>query len=407
MLLLGYPFSLMLSKKEKTTIAAISVGHFINDSYSNMLGPLLPLLMAKLGFSLGQAGFLGSLLVFSSSLTQPLYGYLGDRYVHRAFVIYGPLVTAVFMSLIGTAPGFFWLALFLLLGGVGIAAFHPQAAALVSSSGKDRQGFSMSIFVTSGSLGYAFGPTLATLFILRFGLEYSYLTAVPGIVIGLWLMRLVPKDLSSVKSHQQRKEGISLHQLWRPLLVLYLLVVIRSAVQFTLSQFLPLYYTQLGFSVKQGAFFLTLFLVSGGIGGFFGGHLADRFGGKKVMAASMLGTTPLLLAFLFLPGFWSVFALVLTGLFLLSTIPVNVVIAQQLAPHHSSTVSAMMMGFAWGAGGILVLPIAGLLAEWYGFTVTYAIISLLPLLGFLLTLRLPAGVGDRRAAEPVDLSEGF
>ncbi len=397
----------MLTKSQKTTIAAISAGHFVNDSYSNMLGPLLPLLMAKLGFSLSQAGFLGSLLVFSSSLTQPLYGYLGDRYVHRAFAVYGPLVTAVFMSMIGIAPGYYTLAVFLLLGGVGIAAFHPQAAALVSSAAKGRQGFSMSVFVTCGSLGYAFGPTLATLFILSFGLERSYLTAVPGILIGLWLMRLVPGNLSSVKSHQERAEGIQLRRLWRPLLVLYLLVVIRSAVQFTLSQFLPLYYTAQGYSVKQGAFFLTLFLVSGGVGGFFGGHLADRFGGRKVMAASMLGTTPLLLAFLFLPGLWSVIALVCTGLFLLSTIPVNVVIAQQLAPNHSSTVSAMMMGFAWGAGGILVLPLAGLLAENYGFTFTYAVLSVLPLLGFLLTLQLPSAVGSRPAPESVDLSEGF
>jgi FSR family fosmidomycin resistance protein-like MFS transporter len=242
----------MLSKNDKLTIAALSAGHFINDSYSNMLGPLLPLLMAKMGFSLGHAGLLGSLLVFSSSLTQPLFGYLGDRYVRRALAIYSPLVTALFMSMIGLAPIFAWLAVLLLLGGVGIASFHPQSAALVSAAGKDRKGTSMSIFITCGSLGYAIGPTLATLTVLYFGLEYSYLTAIPGIVVVFLLIRLVPTELSSVKTIQQRNDGPPLGSLWRPMAILYWLVVIRSAVQSGLSQFLPLYYGQKGFSIRQG-----------------------------------------------------------------------------------------------------------------------------------------------------------
>ncbi len=382
----------MFHKEDKKVIAALSIGHFVNDSYSNMLGPLLPLLMTKLDFSMSQAGILGSLLVFSSSLTQPIYGYLGDRYIHRAFAVFGPMLTALFLSMIGLAPSYGWLALLLLLGGVGIASFHPQGASLVSAAGREHKGLSMSIFVTSGSLGYAIGPTLATLTILYCGLEYSFVTALPGILVVFLLMRMVPSGLSSVKTAEQRQDGPSLRSMWKPLTILYLLVVIRSAVQSGLSQFLPLYYNQRGFSLREGAFFLTLFLVSGGIGGFFGGHLADRFGGKRVIVISMLATAPLLLGFLFLPGILSVFALMLTGLFLLSTIPINVVIAQQMAPHHSSTISAMMMGFAWGAGGIFFLPITGFLADHYGFTLTYALTAVLPLIGFLLSLSLPANL---------------
>jgi MFS transporter, FSR family, fosmidomycin resistance protein len=387
---MGYSQGSMFQKNDKKIIAALSLGHFVNDSYSNMLGPLLPLLMIKLDFSMSQAGFLGSLLVFSSSLTQPIYGYLGDRYVHRAFAVYGPLMTALFLSMIGLAPSYSWLAVLLMLGGIGIASFHPQGAAMVSAAGRDRKGLSMSIFVTSGSLGYAIGPTLATLTILYCGLEYSYITAVPGILVVLFLMRMVPVGLSSVKSAEQRQDGPSLRSMWKPLTILYLLVVIRSAVQSGLSQFLPLYYHQKGFSIREGAFFLTLFLVSGGIGGFFGGHFADRFGGKRVIVLSMLATSPLLLGFLFFPGALSIISLMLTGLFLLSTIPINVVIAQQMAPHHSSTISAMMMGFAWGAGGIFFLPVTGYLADHYGFTFTYALTAVLPLIGFLLSLSLPA-----------------
>ena len=46
----------MDTQRDKWTIAALSAGHFVNDSYSNLFSPLLPLLIDKLHFSLSQAG---------------------------------------------------------------------------------------------------------------------------------------------------------------------------------------------------------------------------------------------------------------------------------------------------------------------------------------------------------------
>ena len=100
------------------TLFSLSVGHFINDSYSNFLGPLLPLLIAKLKLTMAQAGWLAALLVLSSSFTQPLYGYISDRYSTRSFAVFSPLITAVFMSCLGLAPTFTTLSILLLLGGV-------------------------------------------------------------------------------------------------------------------------------------------------------------------------------------------------------------------------------------------------------------------------------------------------
>src|SRR5262245_63207261 len=99
--------------KDRLAILSLSVGHFINDAYSNFLGPLLPFLVAKLHFSIAEAGWLAAILVVSSSFAQPLYGYISDRYLKRAFVVFSPLVTAVFMSCLVLAHSFDLLAFLL------------------------------------------------------------------------------------------------------------------------------------------------------------------------------------------------------------------------------------------------------------------------------------------------------
>ena len=123
---------------------------------------MLPFLIAKLNLSIAEAGWLAAILVISSSFAQPLYGYISDRYLKRAFVVFSPLVTAVFMSCLGLANSYAMLALLLVCGGVGIASFHPQGAAMTALASRNRKGLGMSIFVTSGTIGYSLGPLLIT-----------------------------------------------------------------------------------------------------------------------------------------------------------------------------------------------------------------------------------------------------
>ena len=190
-----------LEKKDKLAIVSLSAGHFINDAYSNLLGPLLPLLMANLNLSITQAGWLGGILVFSSSFTQPLYGYISDRYLKRFFAVFSPLITAVFMSCIGLAPNFWVLAWLLACGGIGIASFHPQSAAMTSFASRNRRGLGMSIFVTSGTIGYSLGPIFITYAVEYFGLERSYLVMIPGIIVFLALYFLLPSLEHSSKDN--------------------------------------------------------------------------------------------------------------------------------------------------------------------------------------------------------------
>ena len=172
--------------------------------------------------------------------------------------------------------------------------------------------------------------------------------------------------------------------------ILYFLVFIRSIVQVTFTQLLPLYlHTQRGYSLASSSLNLSLYLGFGAVGGVVGGNLADRFGGRRVIIFSMIASVPFLALFVFSTGWLSTAALSLGGLILLFTNPVNVVMGQELAPTQAGTVSAMMMGFAWGTAGLLFIPLTGWISDLYSMQTAFIALVLFPLIGFFLALRLP------------------
>ncbi|HEV8130078.1 MAG TPA: MFS transporter, partial [Acidobacteriota bacterium] len=329
--------------KVHKSVLALAAGHFLIDNYSSMLGAFLPFLHERLNLSLAQAGILGGALVFSSSLMQPLYGYLADRFQSKIFAALAPGLAGVFIASLGLAPNFYALLVLLVLGGIGIAAFHPQGAAITSEVSQGDHGYQMSVFITGGMVGYALGPIFITGVIGLAGLHHSYWAALPGVVVTAYLLTYGPSP-KRVEAHARRARfSQQIRSKIKPLLLLYFLVVIRSAIQIVFVSFLPLYMTMRGLRAAPASQTLTLFLLAGGSAGFLGGILADRFGGKAIIALSMVGSLPFLLAFLWTRGPLSVLLCAAGGAFLLFTNAVNIVMAQKLVPEGASTVSALMM----------------------------------------------------------------
>ncbi len=368
----------------------LCLGHFAVDVYSGALGALQPLLVARHGITLTEVGILGGLMVFSSSVMQPAYGYLSDRFHTRLFVVAAPAVAGVFISALGLAPSYAWLLWLVLLGGSGVAAFHPQASSRAALGVTEGRAGAMAFFVSAGTLGYALGPVYFTLIAGRFGLSGSWAGAIPGLLLSALLFFALP---AAPRAASHRRPGFDwepLRAVWKPLALLYALVFLRSILQIVFGQFLPLYlHTARGYPVGEANFLMSAYLVSGAIGGFLGGHAADRWGARNVILFSMFASAPFLALFFFASGVWSVAGLLLGGFILLFTIPVNVVMAQQLVPSQAGTVSALMMGFAWGMAGMVFIPLVGYAADVFSLHGVLASLVVFPVIGFALTLKLP------------------
>ncbi len=384
------PLSNAVPRRVWFTLTLLCIGHFFIDVYSSALAAFQPYLANTMQLSLTQAGFLAGLYVFANSVTQPGFGYFSDKLHTRLFTTLAPAVAGLGISAIGVAPSYTGILLLSILGGMGIASFHPQASALSTRDIPENKSFWMAIFISSGTLGLALGPTFFAGVIERFGLTQSWLMAIPGVLVTILLLAYLPDAPAHETSTSKGFDIAPLRAVWKPLTILYFLVFLRSVVQISFTQFLPLYLTrERGFSPAQASQALSLYLACGAFGGFLGGNIANRFGGRTTILISMAGSVPFLIAFFFTSGALSLACLALGGLVLLFTIPVNVVMGQQLAPQQAGTVSALMMGFAWGMAGFLFIPMIGKISEYTGLHNALLSLCIFPVIGFFLTLSYP------------------
>jgi len=359
--------------------------HFMVDGYGNIYAPLLPLLIPKLHLTLTAAGTLTMLYQMAASVAQVGFGSLADRWRPRVLVMAGPVVAVTILSFVGVAPSMASLAAVLVLGGLGAAAFHPPAAALAHRLGGTSPGLAMSVHITGGTLGFSLGPLLFAPFAQHLGLEWTPLLAVPGLlVVAFFLTRVPPIEL-----HHASSAGFhALRPYARPLAILYVIVLLRTLASLSFATFVPFMLTRRGLSVSAAGAIVAAYLFASGAGGFLGGPAADRFGPRDVIAWSLALATPFLVAAPLLSGWPFIVVLAVGGFFLQSTLPVNVIFGQALAPVSAATVSSLMMGFAWGMGGFSV-PLVGAFADRYGIERTLVGLAIVPLFAAAISLWLP------------------
>jgi FSR family fosmidomycin resistance protein-like MFS transporter len=374
------------------TLMLLSLGHFTVDLYSGSLGVLQPFFVDRFQLSLTQAGILGGLLVFSSSVTQPLYGYLSDRFRLRLFSALGPAVAGIFILGATRAPSYVWAVVWMALGGAGVAAFHPQGTSWAAVGFRSGRARAMAFFISAGTLGVALAPAFFKEWIERLGFDTLLWAVVPGVAVSALTLMFIRAP--GGESHRQAFDWPVLRAVWRPMTVLYLGVFFRSAVQVTLAQFLVLYLQrERHYSLHQAAYVLTFYLSAGALGGFIGGHLSDRYGAKRTILVSFAGSVPLMAVFFLTNSWLGVVSLILGGFVLLFTIPVNVIVAQQLVPSQAGTVSALLMGFAWGTSGMIFVPLTGWVSDQYSLHVALASLLVFPVAGYWLARYLPEDLG--------------
>ena len=369
-----------------TSIWKIASTHVVVDAYTNIYAPMLPLLIPHLNLSLASAGTLAMCFQMANSVSQLGFGALADRWRPKVLVVIGPLVAVTVLSLIGLASTPFTLGVILVLGGLGGAAFHPPAAALVYKLADHRKGLAMSAHLSGGSLGFSFAPVMFAPFIAYIGLRYSPLIMIPGLIALSWTLRQVPPIHLPAK--HERSTWATLRPAAAPLTLLYFTIVLRTATTYGFMTFTPTLLTRQGYTIAEASGAVSLYLFASGIGGFLGGPLADRLGARRVIVWTLIAAVPFMALAPHLPPLGFTAMLALGGLLLQSTLPISVTFAQSFVKGGAATVSSLMMGFAWGMGSLTV-PLVGMGADRYGIQPTLAVVAFIPLLAAALAWRLP------------------
>jgi FSR family fosmidomycin resistance protein-like MFS transporter len=375
-------------------MTVLSAGHLFTDVNHGAVAALLPFLVAERGLSLAAAGALILASTVSSSVVQPLFGIFSDNRPMAALMPLGVLIGGGGLSLAGLAPSYPLIFLCVVVSGIGVAAFHPEAARFANYVSGSRRARGMSFFSVGGNAGVALGPVLVTPFVLIFGLPGTLFLALPAAVMAAVLSHEIPRMLDFEPGEVQSESGepVAAPEHWGPFARMVGIVVVRSFVYFGLVAFVASYYERvLGTSPAFGNAALTVMLVGGAVGTLLMGPLADRFGRRTILGASMLLLGPLVFAFTLSGAYAGMALLALVGAVTIGTFGVTVVMGQEYLPGRIGLAAGITMGLSIGLGGIGA-PLLGLLADGAGLSVTMLVIAALPLPGVLLSFTLPRRV---------------
>lgn len=372
----------------RRVVLLMALGHLINDLYANALTPILPILIERFGLSMAQAGLLTTLRMLSGQVSQPFYGFLGDRLGRRWLLGLGPLLTVSLMGLAGWSPTYTALILCVVLAGVGSASFHPQGAAVAGQASGRRHGLGMGIFLSGGILGVALTPWLVVPLVSRWGLRATLLAAVPGLLIGalLWTQE---GRLPHVRAVGHRAWKLDLGGNAGPLALLLAIAACRTVMESSMITFLPVLMRERGFSLMGAGAILSAFLLCIGLASVLGGYLGDRWDPRRVIGVTLVLGIPFLQGSLRAEGPLMVVLWIASGVLFLCSSSLNVALAQRLAPGHAGTASSLMSGVGLGLGGVGA-TLAGRLADAIGLVPAFQWLSWLPLVPAALTLFLPA-----------------
>ena len=387
-------------------VGLMSAAHVVDDLYQGVVPALLPFFVLERHYSYAAVAGLTLAATVLSSVAQPFFGWWTDRRPRRWMIPAGIVTAGIGVGLAGLWSNYLLTWTVLALSGLGVAAFHPEAArAARQAAGNSNR--AMSVFALGGNAGFALGSLLATLVLLVGGLGATWLLVLPAALMALLLVSRLNSVLDGRIGQRRTHTMPSGNDDWPAFLRLTAVVVVRSILFFGLSSFLALYFIgQLGASPGQGGVALTVFLVAGACGTLLGGWVADHSGRLVSIRIGFALAVPGLLG-LVLAGnqLIALVFVVVTAIGTFMPFSVFVVLGQDYLPNRIGTASGVTVGLAVSIGG-LFSPVFGWLADSSGLRFTLGSFVVLPILALLLSVLIHEPRPYKGRQPPRQLSRG-
>lgn len=361
---------------------------------------LIPFLVIERGYSYTEVAGLTLAATVLSSVAQPVFGWLGDQRPRRWMISAGLLTAALGVALVALSTDYAVTWLSIALSGLGVAAFHPEAARSARQASGDSNR-AMSIFALGGNFGFALGALVTTPLLLITGLRGTALLLAPAVVMAIILLTRLRSVLDGPSASNRHAPVVNRRDDWPAFLRLTAVVVVRSIIFFGLTSFLALYFMKnLGASTTVGGFALTLFLISGATGTFIGGWIADRWGRLKSIRFGFALVIPAVAGIAFSQSWPIALAFVaLAGMALFIPFAVFVILGQDYLPNRIGTASGVTVGLAVSVGGLFA-PALGSIADAIGLQPVMMILIVLSLVALTLTAFLKNPRTEPRHPQP-------
>jgi FSR family fosmidomycin resistance protein-like MFS transporter len=381
-------------------VLVLTFSHFANDIFQTFFQAIYPQLKESLSLTFTQIGFITLTFQFTSSICQPIVGFITDKRPFAYLLPIGMMSTLIGVVLISYSYSFFLVLISVGFIGIGSAVFHPEASRIVFLVSGARVGFFQSLFLVGGNVGGSFGALFAAILIAPYGHGYSIwlsIFVIFTIVFLLPVCRWYSRNLHRFKvSNSGVVSDSAAASVVLPrstviisLVVLLILIFSKYVYLACFRSFYTFYLMErFGISVGMSQVYLFLFLFAAATGTLVGGPVGDKIGRKYVIWVSILGAFPFAICLPFVESlFLTCLLSVIVGFILSSAFAAILVFAQELMPGRIGMIAGLFFGLAFGIAGVASV-VLGKIADIYGINFVLGICSLLPLLG-LTTYLLP------------------
>ncbi|KUL24669.1 MFS transporter [Streptomyces regalis] len=388
-----------VSTQRNRTITLLSLGHACVDVYQGAVAALVPFFVAERAYSYAAASGVVLAASLLSSVVQPLFGALTDRWAMPWLLPLSALTGGAGVALSGVMGSYALTLAAVAVSGVGVAAYHPEAARAARDAAHGSH-TAMGWFSLGGNVGFALAPLLVAAVVGTGGLGATPLLVAPA-VVGAALCAAAVRSAGTHGVPAGKDEGAGSDD-WGSFLRLSGAVVCRSIVFVGLSAFVSLYVRQrTGGGAVAGTAALCVLYVGGAVGTVAGGRLADRYGRLAVVRQAYVLTVLAVAGVVLVPGPPVYLFVALTSAGLYVPFSLHVTLGQDYLPRRVGTASGVTLGLTVSVGGLFA-PAVGALADATSLRTALAALVVLPALGRLLLcgLREPASIGPAVSPPP-------
>lgn len=374
----------------------ISGSHLFNDSIQSVVPAMNPIFVSELHLTYVQIGWIAFVLNMTSSVMQPVFGYVADKRPTPFLLPFGMFLSMLGLIGFSLLENYYLILLSVFFIGLGSAIFHPEGSRVAYLAAGTKRGLAQSIYQVGGNFGQSLAPVFTAFIFVKYG-QNSALGFIAVTIMGMFILMFVSKWYKGKITEEQqmkaktpeRKSAPIPKKIKAAITLLVFLVFARSWYQAGIVNYYQFHLNEnYGFTIQQAQLYIFVFMFAGVLGTFFGGPLADRFGRRNLIFLSMGGAAPLTIALPYVPSGLIIPLIFLIGFIILSSFSVTVVYAQELIPSKIGMVSGLIVGLAFGMGAVGAV-ILGALADKFSIYSIMIVCSFLPILG-VLTFLLPS-----------------
>ncbi|HEL1584485.1 TPA: MFS transporter [Streptococcus suis] len=391
---------LSLDKNNRRALAAAIVASGTDDLNVMFLSFSMASIIAELGISGAQAGWIATITNLGMLLGGLVFGLLADRYNKFKVFKWTIIIFAVATGLIYFTKNLPYLYFMRFIAGIGVGGEYGIAIAIMAGIvPKEKMDRVSSLNGIAGQIGSIVSALLAGWLLPNLGWKGLFLFGLAPLLLVLWMQLSIDADAiqdSAVSEENEEAEVAHFGLLFKPpalalqTLALMVMTTVQIAGYFGMMNWLPtIIQTSLGISVKESSLWMVTTIVGMCLGMLVFGQILDKFGPRLVYSVFLLASAVCVYLFQFANSQWTmIIGGMIVGFFVNGMFAGYGAMITRLYPHHiRSTANNVILNVGRAVGGFSSV-IIGMILDASSNAIVMLFLSILYVISFLVMLSI-------------------